>query len=509
MLYSDSSSVVSVFEETSSDASDEDESQNVVEDMMDRMGDDIFAAEQAFFFFFEDPSGPFQRVFSDQYCVNPEVEIDLSAVLEEEEEMEYKNDEEEEKTTNLDDNKESKTVTNTNLVQDVELSTKNNKTTTEMLPSLDGDTVVLKPSVATRFLDKYPNDSILIPVDLLINRKELREQHIDQFPEIDFIVGYIDSEPTGWALLLSCDPDMVSYIKKKYPSYRIATEEDRVMFSKPKRSGKSGGGGSNPFSIPPKPPSITRQLTKRMHDVQLLANYIESMGGLDKVIFIALDVEAAVVLRGAVPLPLEIALVPLKISEKWKPFHAFIHPGEVKDVVTACRLSCGIEKGNHCIPFRNAVFLRNDYTALAREIEWYLKAENVVFVNKGSCMDLNAIRWIFGAARLAEGSDIRIPDKEEIHCFDIEAVKKVLHLYRSEEKVEEDIISSSLSSSLLSTVDISSTTTCWYHSKLGEVLSGGEMESYHIHCALQDAENLCKMLRSLILTAGYNEIESS
>ncbi|KAH9578149.1 Maelstrom domain [Trypanosoma melophagium] len=497
MLYSDSSSVVSVFEESSSDASDLVALQNVVDETMERVFDDIFTAEQAFFFFFEDPSGPFQRAFPDQYRVNYEAEIDLTRVLEEEEEpMEYENDEKK-KTTNLaEKEKETETEKDTT-VDNTQLSAVD---TTVTLPSTNSDGVVLKPSVATRFLDKHPLDSILIPLDLALNRKSLREQHIEQFPGIDFIVGYINGESTGWALLLSRDPVIVAGIKKLYPSFRIATTKDKEMFLKP--SGSKKKGDTFPLSLLPKPPSATRELSKRMHDAEQLASHIESIGGINKIVFIALDVEAAVVLRGAVPLPLEIALIPLKASEEWKTFHTFIHPGEVTDVVTACRLSCGTESGNHCIPFRNAAFLRNDYTVIAKEIERYLIAENVVFVNKGTCMDVNALRWIFGAARVAEGSDIRIPDKEEIRCFDIEAVKKALHLYINETKVDEDVISSFTATA--ADMNVSSVTSCWYHSKLEKELSCGEIQSCHAHCALEDADKLCNVLRSFISNPESN-----
>lgn len=220
-----------------------------------------------------------------------------------------------------------------------------------------------------------------------------------------------------------------------------------------------------------------------MRDDKELSRLIDEIGGLEKVIFVALDVEAAVVLPGATPLPLELALVPLEGDHGLPLFHCFLHPGKVEDVYTARLLSCGQVSGCHYIPFKNASFLRRDYTEIAKGILPFLTCERVIFVNKNSPMDVHALVWVFAAAHATNDEcDLPMVGVDDIFCFDIDTVVKVL---------------SERNNNVVTTCD-DIVMSCWYHSKMKNELLNHLMYEANVHCALYDAECLVNKMHQLL-----------
>ncbi|KEG14664.1 hypothetical protein DQ04_00351010 [Trypanosoma grayi] len=468
-MYSEESSVASVLSWWP-DESNVDETSVALEAELESQEQSAYAAEAAFSNFFENPSGPFRKVFPNFYTELWNAGPDLTAVLQDE-------DEDEDDNYNIDDDMAAVTA---------QVDEANAGGCMYQQPSFRGELaaegeLVLKPSPATRFLDEHPGECLLIPVDPAINRSHLREQHEAEYPEIDFFVGYIDTEPTGWALLLSCDRGIVRAMQDLYPGCRFATADDYQMFYKTRR--RRNGKDTDAFVVSAKKPSLNRILSRKMHNSEELSYFLDSIGGLQNAVFVALDAEAAVVSRGAIPLPLEIALVPVTPTEKLPCFHCFLHPGEVTDVTTACKLSCNMLKGSHCIPFRNATFLRDDYTEIACEIGRYLACDNVVLVNKGSTMDVHALRWVFAAACATEGSELHVPSIHDIRCFDVDTVLGVLSC--GDEKEE-------------ATSKDEEAEACWYHTEIKEPIACEVPFLSDIHCALRDAIHISQKLRPFL-----------
>ncbi|RNF25988.1 uncharacterized protein Tco025E_01775 [Trypanosoma conorhini] len=471
MLYSESDSEIRVQSELETISSEEDSAdaqEMLAEAVADNREQKEYDHARAFFYIFEDPAGPFRRTFPEFYTKLGCEVTDLTAVLREvrDEEMGAGVGDEGHDTQHG-----ASTTSSALPPAALESSCKEDNATEE--------DVVLKPSPATRFLDAHPGKCLLLSIDPSINRAELCKKHAEEYPGIDFYVGYTHSEPAGWALLLSVDPAIVAQMQILYPSHRFATDEDRRIFLKEQRAGKGGGA-----ALPAQPSAWrpNRELSKRMRDVTELARLIEAVGGPQRAIFVALDVEAAVVLSGGIPLPLELALIPLGTEHELQTFHCFIHPGRVMDEVTAFALSSGVLKGSHFIPFRNASFLRRDYTEIARELIPFLANERVFFVNKGSTMDVHALRWVFGAASAVEGSEFPIPPLQDIYCFDIEAVSEVLSRDAADGGKSADGAAAS----------------CWYHDKMERALLEEAAPGHQVHCALRDAGRLYNQLRSLL-----------
>ena len=176
-------------------------------------------------------------------------------------------------------------------------------------------------------------------------------------------------------------------------------------------------------------------------DDQLLRRRIAEKGGIENVVFAAVDIEAAVVCADDLPHPVEIGIV----SDDFD-YHCFPHPGHI-DVdpllsYTAMHISIGWAGSGmgHGIPYRNCSFLRKDYKAIAQEL-WDnvvvpQRQGNVIFICKGSATDLNALRWLFAAKNAAvqqefydqglgdyNDAPMDIPD---IEVFEFEVLQDVL-----------------------------------------------------------------------------------
>ncbi|RNF05519.1 hypothetical protein TraAM80_04441 [Trypanosoma rangeli] len=469
MLYSESDTdagVQSVLE-TISDEDSVDAQEIFTEAVMDTHEQEVYNHARAFFHVFEDLEGPFRRTFPDLYMQNSCEEPDLTDVLE-----------------GTCDGENTVTVDGSYVGQHAlsSLSPLPSASVSSCKGYIGTEGLTMNSSAATRFIDAHPGKCLLIAVEPTMNRAELRKKHIEEYPGIDFYVGYINAEPTGWALLLSVDPAIVEKLQILYPDNRFATDDDRMMFCRERRTGRKGGLTLPERALTQRP---NRALTKRMRDAAELARLIETVGGPLKAIFVALDVEAAVVLPGGIPLPLEMALIPLGTEHEFQSFHCFLHPGRVTDQATACALSCGYLKGSHFIPFRNASFLRRDYIEVARVLAPFVVSERVFFVNQGSTMDVHALRWVFGAASAMEGSEFPIPSLQEIYCFDIETVTEVLSRGGGDGGTNAD-----------------DATACWYHSAMEQTISQDAMLDSHAHCALRDAGRLHNELRLLVGNFG-------
>ncbi|KAG8341279.1 hypothetical protein TRVL_07893 [Trypanosoma vivax] len=454
MFYEENDSSANEFETMSSE---DDDFLNELEELTDELDYTLNTHLSCFYFLFHDESGPFRRTFpeesmSDLSTPPPDLTYVLhdAAMVEAEDHLR-------------------------------ELESQRAASVTNPEPGT-------KSSRASRFLDENPGACLLIAVDKAVNRSQLKEKHASEFPGIDFIVGYVSGEPTGWALLMDTDAKLVSAMQVLYPIHRFATDEDRYMFVKSRSTIEKDAGSSPQVSAYDPQKVLNKAFLKRWGSKANLARHIESIGGVGNAIFVSFDAEAVLVSYGSIPLPLEIALVPVVKNEKLPPFHCFLHPGHVEDCVTAIKLSCGLVDGAHCIPFKCASFLRRDYAAVAGEINRFLSCKQVVLVNKGTLMDVHALRWVFAAARALEnegdGALLEVPPLLSMPCYSFDVVWE----FFSDEDVKK------------SYDNLKSLTKkpCSYHRKISEAFKEEVVAFHSAHCALEDAETLCDVLRPLI-----------
>ncbi|SCU71305.1 uncharacterized protein TEOVI_000288600 [Trypanosoma equiperdum] len=479
-MYSDSESIISEFDDFTSDEDPEmDDFDRLLDEQVEHQEDSLYTLRLSYLRLFEDEDGPLRSAFPDLYVPSKEILLDLSNVLscegdceEDGENVEYEGEDIDWEAAAKDHEafdkhgEEGGDDGDAEENHDVRLQPENGCAETTLR-------TVGKPSPATKFMDKHRGNSLLVEVGLTVSRSELRERHVAQYPDIDFVVGYIQREPTGWALLMTEDPNTVEGIKSYYPSHRLATESDYVMFFRSTHPKKTG------FVTIPNPPQRQqkkgrRQYIRQMQSSAALSAHIEAMGGMQNAIFVFLDVEAAVVQKNSVPLPLEIALVPSGGDHSFQPFHCFLHPGVIENSQVALGLSCGAIPSSHHVPLNNVTFLRRDYTKVAEEISQFLSCERVVLINKGSLMDVQALRWVFGAARIAESSNMPIPKLEDIACFDIQALKKLLAQGEWRETKGDAAEAHG--------------EFCWYHAGMQEGLRREIVGYTESHCALKDAQ---------------------
>lgn len=224
MLYFDNESFVTQHSFDESCSSTTDEGEKEYEEALEFHEDEEYRNEQIYFYLFDHEDGAFRRLFPSLYSEDSFLVRDLSVVLFERN-FEDNNDENNENAS-----EEPKNGFSVN--QAVEQFSSSPPT-----PATHDAAFALTP--ALKFIDKNPGRSLLIAIDPQLNRKILREMHSAQYPGIDFYVGYIDTEPTGWALLFSTDETHIEAMQSLYTNHRFATEADRLMFCKKRnKSGK-------------------------------------------------------------------------------------------------------------------------------------------------------------------------------------------------------------------------------------------------------------------------------
>ena len=409
---------------------------------------------------------------------------------------------------------------------------------------LDGS-VQLKESTATKRLRKTGAVGVLydIPAEESMNRKALQEWWALQ-PELEALsvpmdqlfVGYRLRLPVGVGLTIFANDNPAQNVALAQQCVAMmqarngrllsvdAEDDIRPFYSESSLKPTSGGGEGAGNSVcvphvqrPRRPRRNQGELVRRMQDPQALQEAIDACGGLANCRFITIDVEAAVVHAGAIPLPLEIAIVDcgrlpsLAILDRWVSgtlsddehqyyfqdglnYHLLVHPGQLRasDEPTAMTTSTaqGLS-GWHEIPFRHYDFLRRDYIAMTRSVHWILSEPGVIVLNKGSTMDVHAIRWLYAAANLqyetygydttGNGDDRQPPpvptmEKCATNMFDIKALQGLFKEQTAAAAAEVPVV-------------VPGKGWCWYHSIC--VMLGNEAERTEVpHCAMDDAWTL-------------------
>nr|CCC93990.1 conserved hypothetical protein [Trypanosoma congolense IL3000] len=455
-----------VIEDTSSEESSADEMDLFLEGCIESREAAEHKLSSAFWCLFESEDGPFRSLFPMEFAPESEVLPDFSELLQDGGWM----CEETHSDTELEGEEHCESYVEETNESEEPLKLLNDAETVGITTSR------WKPTPATKFMDKNPTCSLLLKISLETNRSELKERHHDEFPGIDFFVGYIDKEPMGWALVKSTDVKVIRAMQSYYPYHRFATKDDYIMFSREKRPGSVGIIPTIQPPLPRRDRKKNKTYGRRRRSVDALSSYIDARGGLGKAVFVCFDIEAAIVHRNCVPQPLEIALVPCGSNHSLTHYHCFIHPGKVVDNETALKLSCGFVPGSHYIPFQGASFLRRDYANIANDLRSFLSYECVVFVNKDSLMDAQGLRWVFAAACEVGNAEMDIPSLEDIPCFDIETVKELL--VGSGSSTRENITKTNFEA------------PCWYHDKMHKELKNVLVTYEGCHCALKDAMNL-------------------
>lgn len=408
----------------------------VEEDLVEKQDNKLASSATAYYYSFESEDSPFRTLFPDRYLkeTNPEARPFLGEVLgkacpPEDGESEEKEGGEREVESpapaapeQRGGGKKPSASAPPSQSADAAAAAAAGEDSVSRVPPREGYVPVHRPS--SRFLLEHLAECLLIPVEKTLNRKQLREQYITarglppSSESLDFAVGYIVRDPAGWAMPLTTDPEVLGWLKKQYPGYRSATEEDSAMFvqwrraaapqpTRPPRAVRAS------MPLAPRAPDA-KALTSQMTNVDLFLDCVKKAGGWDKVTFVAFDAEYAANLPGGVPLPLEMAFLPVRrpgsgaaVQSKTtlRERHFFVHPGHIPNEQQAQYVSLSI----HGIPYKDATFLRSDYAVLAKTIErLYLQDPNVILINKGSAADAQALRWLFGAALATAGTDTNV-----------------------------------------------------------------------------------------------------
>lgn len=263
--------------------------------------------------------------------------------------------------------------------------------------------------------------------------------------------GYELREPVGLAIALPNNKAERELLLRHLPEARLSklSWADFSLFLKEKRiksmgasaltsnnNDGSGNGNSAASASLEQRKKALRATPKKLrvmqfNDANLLATYVNQLGGWDKATFVCMDVEAACMRGYEAPQPLELALYGRKQRtgengeiEEIK-YHSFVHPGYVVQQTTAAMLSLGHFSGSHGIPYRNNKTLRTDYKKMATELDHFFvdNAENFIFIYKGNtAADIDAFRFVYAAANDEWGS---IP---VIHAFSLSCLARALEL---------------------------------------------------------------------------------
>lgn len=309
------------------------------------------------------------------------------------------------------------------------------------------------------------------------NREQLRRQFQDD-PKLAWVptdslwAGYIFGESSGTAVALLPDAQqqrsflqVVSGSRPTQPTphcYRPFMKEVRIH-------GKEEGPVAPVVHSAPKLKTIDV-----INNSELLRKGIAARGGLSQVHFVCFDMEAAVVLADALPLPLELAFV----GERASTYHTFVHPGAVEDQHTARLLSTCLLPTGHGIPFKNCKFLRSDYSVLAQQVAEIVTDPKVILINKGSIADYNAIRWV-----LSSKDGEQVGEGPSFDLFDVLTLFEVLG-------IPEDHFNPDVYQACRHKHD------CWYHQAIADdVVALGRSRP---HCALADATALMDIVSEVL-----------
>ncbi|KAG5464440.1 hypothetical protein LSCM1_00627 [Leishmania martiniquensis] len=380
-----------------------------------------------------------------------------------------------------------------------------------------------KPSPASRFLCAHRDACILIPVDKAANRATLRATHQGLFSEqasvsgegLDIVPGYDRSEAVGWALPLTIDPAVLDVLKSLHPGWRVATPADVKFWARAPRAAASSVFAKN-VSRQPARRAWTRGAANLMRSKERFLARVAEAGGWERVIFVAVDVEAYAVAENSVPVPAEYAFVPIKgtcargSAPAIAPLHFFCHPGKLSPENEAAVLYTCFH--THLIPYRNAAFLTTDYYSQASHVDrHFVRHPKVVLINKGdpsspTLMDMQALRWLYAAAVLQgqcshnpaahEEDGVAevgkwVPKADDIYCFDV----SVLEAAAAEDGEVNRGPSAPFTTDAHSSGRMNQETgCCWYHS-LAEnwgIIEGG------LHCAMRDAHELAHRIEAAL-----------
>ena len=291
----------------------------------------------------------------------------------------------------------------------------------------------LRASPATRYMLRRA--AVLFQVPPTETRKSLLDR-MQQHPVLGAMVasatlsapriqvGYQYGQTVGIAVACPATPEQRSLLMKHLPGdpvlSRLCWEDIRYFY---RDAVVRNPVAADAAAASPVTPNLPRKLRTKVHlDANLLAQYIDDLGGYDRAPFVCVDMEAACLLAGGHCLPVEIALYG---DGGRVTYHTFVHPGFVPSTITASMLSLGMIPGSHGIPYKNCSFLRKDYAVMAAELKEFFvdRAEELIFIFKGTSEnDINAIRWMFSAANADEQP---IPT---IHMFDIMTLARAMGL---------------------------------------------------------------------------------
>lgn len=349
-------------------------------------------------------------------------------------------------------------------------------------PLLDGE-VLLKESAAVRFMKA--RKAVLFPVDDQMNRKKLQEWFLGDAALSQLVsgaeslwVGYKQKAPAFLAVALVSDPDLQASLLELLPGAWLSSAKDTELrpFMREERLKQRTEAEMRVFSLP-KPPKPKKWVAGR--DLDLLHWLVTHAGGIDRVRFATVDVEAAVVLPGAIALPLEFAVFS---GDRGLIFHEFVHPGYIQDDRTASRLSTCNVRGGHGIPYKNASFLRVDYDQMSTELfDKVIRDPATILINRGSQMDVNCFRWTFAAAHALRGEIAELP---AVNIFEIEALGDYLGVPFDEVLAGQTAASATGTEADASCEDrVPGSPGCWYHDDDAVVARFGK----DVHCAVHDA----------------------
>lgn len=381
------------------------------------------------------------------------------------------------------------------------------ESTTELTLTAAGESD-LKTTSFSRFLAKNLSGAILIPVSDTVTRQALRHRYCPAFPDmkLDFCVGVIGGKPTGWALPVSTDVAVLGTLRKDYPGYRAPTKEDVLSFMLPKKVDQATSTKRGKKQVPDTmcgPGKNEKRPTLRIHNHMrneaLLLSCIEAAGGWSKAIFIAFDVEFALVSHSGLPLPTELAFqharYPGQPHLPEKEQHFFVHPGYIPDEEKMVSYYTSLRV--HGIPFVRANFLRDDYDVMAATIrELYIDDPHVILLCKGSATspsigDLQSLRWFSAAAAsLVEERQAapEVPAIESLRCFDSDVftglIRKISGRDASQPSIPEEVATTSEKGGF-----------CWYHKEMQKQFDLLQSESL-LHCAHMDASRLSQAVET-------------
>lgn len=389
-----------------------------------------------------------------------------------------------------------------------------------------------KPSPASRFLCANGEACILLPVDKSLNRAALRAAHKNRFAGVasvgadglDVVPGYERSNAVGWALPLSTDPAVLGVLKTLYPGWRQPTPQDVRYFAKPSTTSASARPGEESESptqsqlLSQQQPSRrawTRRAAQLMNSKERLLSCIAAAGGWASVVFVALDVEAYAVTAQSVPLPAEFAFEPVPVTagggREPAPLHFFCHPGRMSPDEESTILHTCVS--THFIPYRNAAFLASDFTEKAREVDrQFVRNPAVILINKGAptsptLMDLQALRWLYAAARCqaesragdggpagdAQAVGTWIPRAEDVRCFDISVLEAAAAERGAAGRTPPAPVNGAAGNGKAKVVD-ARPTYCWYHAAATNLDTG----ETGVHCAMFDARVLANCIKVVL-----------